>query len=354
MSKKTQLYSLIFVTLLLTSIGMYFRFSTNEKELIAAPKPKTASTELLPVEIYPVKAEELSNTVYTTGSLLASEETSLFSETSGKVTHIYFNEGAYVKKGTLLIKLNDSDLMAQKNRIELEIKLAEQTLNRQKLLFEKGGISREQFDAAQNKVQVLQAQADEVAARIEKTEVRAPFDGIVGLRKISPGAYLNPGTETATIQNVNQLHIEFSIPEKYFKTVQTGDTIRFRVSSSDSLYLAEVYAIEPKIDINTRTVIMRTRFDNTTAHLLPGLFAYIEYTIETINQAILIPTQALVPELKGQKVYVFQKGTVGQKSVETGLRTDTEVQIVSGLQPGDSVITTGILQIRPGMNVRVR
>lgn len=354
MSKKTKLTVLILLTLVIVSVFLFQRFSDKKESLIAAPRPLTNSSELLPVEVFSVSTRELSNTVYTTGTLISSEETSLFSETSGKVIEIHFIEGEVVEKNTLLIKLNDNDLKAQFNRTELEKTLAVQTLKRQKQLFEKGGISQEQFDAAQNRVQVLDAQLDEIKARIEKTEVRAPFRGIVGLRKISPGAYLNPGTETATIQNIDRLNIEFSVPEKYFKSVQTNDVIKFRVSGSDSLYKAQVYAIEPKIDINTRTVIMRARFDNRQAGLLPGLFAYIEYTIETIQEAILIPSQALVPELKGQKVYVYKSGSVGERQVETGLRTDTEIQITAGLQPGDSVITTGILQIRPGMSVRVR
>jgi len=354
MTQNQKLTALILFTLTIVAVLIYFRFSQNSEQLIAAPIPLTESGELLPVEVFRTIAKPLANKIYTTGTLLASEEASLFSETSGKVTDIYFKEGEYVSKNTLLIKLNDRDLTAQLDRIGLEKTFAETTLRRQKQLFEKGGISREQYDLAQNKVQVLQAQMDETRARIEKTEVRAPFDGIIGLRQISNGAYLNPGTLTANIQNLDDLNIEFSIPEKYFRNAKVDDVIQFKVSGIEKYFNATVYAIEPQIDINTRTIIMRAKFDNRTAKLLPGLFAYIEYKLETIENAILIPSQSIVPELKGQKVFILKNGLVTQRSVETGIRTDTEVQILSGVSAGDSVITTGILQIRPGMPVQVK
>jgi membrane fusion protein (multidrug efflux system) len=354
MTQNQKLTALILFTLSVVTLLIYFRFSQDTERLIAAPVPLTESGDLIPVEIFKAKAKPLANKIFTTGTLLASEEASLFSETSGKVTDIYFKEGEYVTKNTLLIKLNDNDLIAQLDRIGLEKTFAETTLRRQKQLFEKGGISREQFDLAKNKVQVLQAQMNETRARIEKTEVRAPFDGIIGLRQISNGAYLNPGTLTANIQNLDDLNIEFSIPEKYFRSVNVNDEIEFKVSGIESYFKAVIYAIEPQIDVNTRTVIMRAKFDNRTAKLLPGLFAYIEYKLETIKNAILIPSQSIVPELKGQKVFILKNGLVTQSSVDTGIRTDTEVQILSGVSPGDSIITTGILQIRPGMPVQVK
>lgn len=354
MSNKTKIFILAIVTI---TGALYFlapHFFKESKNIIAAPKPQNLASDLLPVDVVVIKTQELSNKIYTTGSLLASEETALYSESNGKVTQISFNEGQAVAKGTLLIKLNDRDLIAQLDRIKIEKKFAQTTLDRQKQLFEKGGISREQFDQAQNTVNILNAQLDEVTAKIEKTEVRAPFDGIIGLRQISAGAYLTPSVLAATIQNLTVLNVEFSLPEKYFKNANVGDIVQFRVSGVDSLFSAQIYAIEPQIDINTRTVVMRARFDNKTAKLLPGLFAYIEYNLEKIENAILIPTQAVVPELKGQKVYILKDGIVDEKSIETGIRTDTEIQVLQGVQFGDSVITTGILQIRKGMNVQAR
>lgn len=354
MSNKTKISILAIVTIVAALYFVAPRFFKESKNIIAAPNPQNLANDLLPVDVVVIKTNELANRIYTTGTLLASEETALYSESNGKVTQISFKEGQSVSKGTLLIKLNDRDLVAQLDRIKIERQFAKTTLDRQKQLFEKGGISREQFDQAQNSVNILNAQLDEITAKIEKTEVRAPFDGIIGLRQISAGAYLTPSVLAATIQNINDLNVEFSLPEKYFNNAKVGDIIQFRVSGVDSLFSARIYAVEPQIDINTRTVVMRARFDNRNANLLPGLFAYIEYSLEKIENAILIPTQAVVPELKGQKVYLLKDGKVDEKSIETGIRTDTEIQVLQGVQLGDSVITTGILQIRKGMNVQAR
>ncbi|TNE73900.1 efflux RND transporter periplasmic adaptor subunit [bacterium] len=354
MTNRTKLAALVGVTVVAAVALFWPSINQEAKVLIPAPVVSNNGSGVLPVDVSVVSEEFLANEIRTTGTLLASEETALFSESSGKVTDIYFKEGQQVKKGTLLIKLNDKDLVAQLDRIKIEKEFADKTMERQKLLFEKGGISREQYDQAQNRVNILQAQVDETIAKIEKTEVRAPFDGIVGLRQISPGAYLTPSIQTASIQNLDVLNLEFSIPEKYFNVVKAGDTIQFTVSNNELAYSAEIYAVEPQIDINTRTVVMRAHFNNKEAKLLPGLFAYIRYTIESINNAILVPSQSIVPELKGQKVYVIRGGLVDEKPVETGMRTDQHVQVTKGLAAGDSVITTGILQIRKGMPIQVR
>jgi membrane fusion protein (multidrug efflux system) len=354
MSNKAKLTALISATVVIAVFFLWSRFSAEATSLIPAPDRSSSNTGNLPVDIYVFKNQFLANSIQTTGTLLASEETALFSESSGKVTHIFFNEGEYVKKGTLLFQLNDKDLVAQLDRIRIEKSFAETTLARQKQLFDKGGISQEQFDQAQNRVNVLQAQIEETLAKIEKTQVRAPFDGIIGLRQISNGAYLTPSVPTATIQNLDILNLEFSVPEKYFNRVKPGDEITFSVSNGEKEYKAEIYAIEPQIDINTRTVVMRARFNNREDRLLPGLFAYITYNIDTVENALLVPSQAIVPELKGQKVFVYNNGTIDEKAIDTGIRTDVNVQVTKGLQVSDSVVVTGILQVRKGMPVRIR
>lgn len=354
MSSKAKLIALISATVLVVAFFICSRFSAEATSLIPAPKRSSSNSGALQVDIYVLRGQYLVNSLQTTGTLLASEETALFSESSGKVTNIYFNEGEYVKKGTLLFQLNDKDLVAQLERFKIEKSFAETTLERQKQLFNKGGISQEQYDLAQNRVNILQAQIDETLAKIEKTQVRAPFDGVIGLRQISNGAYLTPSVKTATIQNLDVLNVEFSVPEKYFDRVKPGDTITFSVSNGETQYQAEIYAIEPKIDINTRTVVMRARFNNREARLLPGLFAYITYTIDSVENALLVPSQAIVPELKGQKVFVYKNGFIDEKIIETGVRTDQNVQVTKGLVASDSVVVTGILQVRKGMPVQIR
>ncbi|MDW8466642.1 MAG: efflux RND transporter periplasmic adaptor subunit [Chloroherpetonaceae bacterium] len=193
---------------------------------------------------------------------------------------------------------------------------------------------------------------DIIKAQIDKTEVRAPFNGVVGLRYVSVGSYISPTTRIASIQNICPLKLDFSIPEKYATLVRKGDKVLFRVQGIDKVLEGQVYAIEPKIDPATRTLPIRAIYPNSDRRILPGAFAEVELLLQNADSAVMIPSEALVPELKGQKVFVAKQGKAVAKSVEIGLRTDREIQVTSGLSDGDTVITTGILQLRPGMAVQ--
>lgn len=309
---------------------------------------------ILPVDVYPIDYKTLDNEIFVTGTLRALEETELHAEASGRVTIINFTEGQNVKKGQVLIQLNDNELQARWSRINVELDFANKTLNRQQKLFDKGGISREQFERTLSQVNVLKAQRDETVAQINERKIVAPYDGTIGLRYISPGDYISPSTKTAWLHKISDLILEFSVPEKYFQEISVDDRVTFTITNIDSVFDTRIYAVEPKIDPDTRTVIIRALFKNQDYYLKPGLFAYVQYRLNSIDNAILIPTQALVPELKGQKVYLYKMGKVYEKSVLTGKRTDNYIQITDGLVPGDTVITTGILQIRQGMSVRIR
>ena len=312
-----------------------------------------AGSDPLSVDVHIVEPRIYENKIFTTGTLLANESIDIRSEISGKITELYLEEGREVEAGEVLLKINDSELQAQLEQAEYRIGLAEVREERQQQLLERGGISQEQYDATLNELNVLRSQADLIKAQIEKTEILAPFDGIVGLRYVSNGSYISPNTEIANLQSINPIKIEFSIPERYAGVVEDGSKVIFNVQGQDEDFEASIYAIEPRIESQTRTLRMRALGDNTEGKLLPGAFANLELILEEIDDALMIPTISVIPELQGQKVFVLRNGQVQEQKVTTGIRTESDVQILNGLAPGDSVLTTGLLQVRTGMQVKV-
>jgi len=308
---------------------------------------------VVPVKAHIVSLETLSNSVYTTGTILANEEVELRSEISGKIIKILFKEGSYVNKGDLLIKINDADLQAQLRRAESKVKLSEEKESRQRQLRDGNLISQEEYDNTVGELNVNQADYDLIKAQIDKTEIRAPFGGIVGLRSVSEGSYVTTATVMARLQDFNSIKVDFSIPEKYSASVKTGDELEFKISGSNRLFQAKVYAIEPKINPGTRTLQIRAICNSSYKELIPGAFANVELNLKQIADAILIPTVSIVPELKGQKVFLYKNGIVNAQNVEIGIREETRVQIISGLQKGDTVITSGILQVKPKSKVKI-
>lgn len=314
---------------------------------------KSSSTGSLPVKAHITKYETLDNKVLTTGTVLANEEVDLKSEVDGKITKIFFHEGSYVNKGDLLVKINDADLQAQLQSAKSRLELQKDTEYRQKQLLEKEAISQEDYDMTANQLQVNQAEVELIKAQIAKTEIRAPFSGIVGLKNVSDGSFVNNSTVIASLQNINPIKIDFSIPERYSSMVSVGDEINFTISGNNKRYIGKVYAIEPKIDPVTRTLQIRALCSNTGREILPGSFANVELVLKKIENAILVPSEALIPDIKGQKIFVYKNGSAVPQQVETGIRTDLNVQLTSGVSEGDTIITSGMLQLRPGNSVSI-
>lgn len=317
-----------------------------------APAASTGNSAVS-VDVFVVQPDTVEDNIFTTGTLIANEEVELASESSGLIEEIYLKEGQPVEKGELLIKINDSELKAQLNRAEFRLNLAEDREKRQTQLLDKGGISQEEYDATLNEVNVLRAEVALIEAQIAKTEIRAPFSGNVGLKYVSDGSYITPNTRIATLQDIDPIKIDFSIPERYAGMLEVGNKVEFEVSGLEETLVASVYAKEPRIDTETRSLQVRATSRNNTGKLLPGAFADLELTLSTIDNALMVPSISLVPELQGQKVYVLRNGKVQPQSVQTGLRNETKVQITEGISAGDSVLTTGLLQVRPGMAVNI-
>lgn len=345
---KRLLFTLLVVLVLLFLLGRrlgWFDFRKPEA------KAQTTSTAGLPVRGLIIRPATLDNRIFSSGTVLPDESVELSSEASGKITAIYFREGERVRKGDLLLTINDADLQAQLQRLKYQETLLSEREFRQRRLLEKEAVSQEVYDRALADLNTNRAEMMMVEAQIAKTRVKAPFDGIIGLRMVSEGSYITPNTRIASLVKMQPVKIEFSIPERYASEVRPGNKISFTIGSTSKTYLAEVYAIEPIIDQSTRTLRLRALYPNPGLEVIPGSFATIELVLRTYYEAVTIPTEALVPMLGSQTVYVYKGGFAEPVEVETGLRTSDVIQVLSGLNGGDTIITTGILQLRKGMPV---
>ncbi len=338
------------LTLLFFSIALFSQCKSSKKE---EQKNVGQGKQIMTVSGIVLQARKLDNIVRTTGTLRAFDEVELHAETSGRITKIYFIEGSHVNKGDLLVKINDEDLRAQFNKIELQIKLNEAQVNRQNELLKISATSQQEFDIAENQLNSLRADKEALNAAIKKTEIHAPFNGVIGLRYVSEGSYVSPASQIASIQNINPVKIDFSIPEKYSAVVNKNDVVNFYIEETEQQFTGRVYAIEPKIDLSTRSLQVRALCDNKTEKIIPGSFARIELSLKEINNALMVPTQAIIPVLKGQTVFVARDGMAESVPVKTGLRTESEVQVTEGLQTGDTVITTGMNSLKPKTLVSV-
>ncbi len=314
-------------------------------------KPNAGPTS---VGIMVVRSESLDEKILTTGTIVPNEEVDIRSEVSGRVTSIGFREGDYVSRGMVLLRINDADLQAQLQKLNANRKLADANEQRLKRLFDKEAISRAEYEISQTNLTGTVADIENLKAQLAKTVIRAPFNGTVGLRQISVGSYISPASPIATLTNMNPAKIDFSVPAKYANIVRRGSRIQFTVEGSDSRRTGTVYAVEPKVNPETRALLLRAISPNPNGTMVPGAFARIEVVLSARGNAIVVPTEALIPEQNGQKVFVVRNHKAESVPVEIGLRTDKSVEIRSGLSVGDSLITSGIQMVKPGGEVLVQ
>ena len=306
------------------------------------------------VEVYVVHPQNLENNILASGTLLAFDEVDLHCDVAGKITQLNLNEGESVKKGDLLVKLFDADLQAQLKKLQAQKETADKTEQRLKQLLPINGIGQQDYDNAFTQQKSLQADIDNLNAQIQKTEIRAPFNGVVGLKNVSIGAYLTPTQSVATLQNISQLKMDFTIPEKYASTIRKGDVLKFQVDGSNESFVAKTYAIEPQIDAETRSIKARALVQNVSNALLPGAFAKIDLGLKSIDGALLVPTQSIIPEARFKKIIVVKNGKADFRKVETGVRNESMIQITSGIESGDSIVTTGILYVKPNSVLKIK
>jgi membrane fusion protein, multidrug efflux system len=305
------------------------------------------------VAVHVVTPESVLDVVATTGTLRANEEVQLVGEANGRITRVLFDEGSVVRRNQLLVKINDDDLQAQRNSTLQRLQLAEMGESRRARLLEIGGVSQEEYDQIRNEVGVLRAEVQRIDAQIARTEIRAPFDGTIGLRAVSPGSFLSSQSPVATLRQIDPIKLDFDVPERHAGRVRLGDVVTFQVEGAAGEHRATVYALEPGISAETRTLRVRAQGANREGLLRPGGFAQVTLTLEQIAEALMVPTTAIVSAQDRTLVFVIREDKAEPRPVQTGVRTAGQVQIVSGIEAGDSVITTGLQMVRPGAPVQV-
>ena len=354
MNKITK-WSIVGVIVLGAGFLAYQHLMPHEnKEMKEAPKEAgNRQSKALNVRAVVLSQQGLTDGIFVSGSLVPDEEVNLSFESSGKITDIFFKEGTHVEKGELLAKINDAPLQADLRKKQAQVKLMQDRLFRAKALLEKEAVSKEAFQEAEANLAALEAEIEGVEAQIEQTELRAPFSGIIGLRQVSVGAYATTTTEVATLTKTAPLKVEFNVPERYAGMLPEGTELTFTAEGDLTTRNAKVYASDSRVDPETRTFAIRAIYPNADGRLIPGRYVNVNLVTQRFENTLAVPSEAIVSEMGIDKVFVCKNGKAQPVEIAKGLRTDAMVQVLRGLVPGDTVITSGTMQLRSGQNVVV-
>lgn len=354
MNKITK-WSIVGVIVLGSGFLAYQHLMPHEnKEMKEAPKEMgKRQSKALNVRAVVLSQQGLTDGIFVSGSLVPDEEVSLSFESSGKITDIFFKEGTHVEKGELLAKINDAPLQADLRKKQAQVKLMQDRLFRAKALLEKEAVSKEAFQEAEANLAALEAEIEGVEAQIEQTELRAPFSGIIGLRQVSVGAYATTTTKVATLTKTSPLKVEFNVPERYAGMLPEGTELTFTAEGDLTTRHAKVYASDSRVDPETRTFAIRAIYPNTDGKLIPGRYVNVNLVTQRFDNTLAVPSEAIVSEMGIDKVFVCKNGNAQPVEIAKGLRTDAMVQVLRGLVPGDTVITSGTMQLRSGQKVVV-
>lgn len=306
---------------------------------------QSGNSKALSVLTEVVKLDESSKAIYASGTLVPNEEVEIRSEVAGRLVSLNIREGLLIPKGSIIAKIKADDIAAQLKKLAMEEQLAKQIEARQKKLLEINAISKEEYEIAANKVGTLSADKELLQVALERTTLKAPFSGKIGLKNISEGAYISPTTVIATLVQINPIKLDFTVPERYLNDVKLGQELLFEVDGSAGTFNARIVALDPKIDPNLRTLKVRAQANNSSGKLYPGMFVKVNLKLNS-TPAIMIPSETIIPILGGKKVYVKQGGRVKEMLIETGLRNEKFVQVLSGLNVGDSLITTSLMNLK--------
>jgi len=340
-----RLIQIIAVAAVVTALILIKIFAlTPKKEKAVQP----AANPPLPVECYLCRDTLVDYRIETVGTLNAREEVNIVSEITRKVIAIKMKEGALVSAGQLLFKLDDADITSRISKLTIQERLAEANESREKILLASGGISQERFEETSNTRQTLQAEIDILKVDLAKTEIRAPFSGKIGLRNVSTGALVTPGTVLANLQDIGRLTLDFSVPERYARDLQPGSPVYFTTDYLPEKLVASVEAAEPAVDERTRTLLVRASVQNVGGNLVPGTSARVSLVLKEQALSIFVPTSALIPSIKGYTVFINRGGKALASPVKTGIRNSDLVQVLEGLKPGDTLVMTNLLRIKNG------
>ncbi len=345
-------FNLVLAFLTLSSAFISCKDKKKDAGQLAAAQAQQQQT--LTVDALIASTSALNADIEVPGTILANESTEIHPEVSGRVVQLHVREGSFVSKGALLAKLYDGDLQAQLKKLEVQLKIAEQTEQRQAQLIKIQGISQQEYDLSLLQVSNLKADMDIIREGIRKTEIRAPFNGKLGLKNISEGAYVTSATIVTTISQINQLKIQFNVPEKYGSQLKNGQSINFTIDGSTKTFTANILAAEVQMDENTRSLAIRGLVKNSDPALIPGVFAKVKIVLGQSLDAIMIPTIVVQPQGRKKLVYLYKDGKSMPVDITTGVRDSSNVQVLTGLSAGDTVITTGLLFLRPGADVKLK
>ncbi len=298
-----------------------------------------------------VSAETIENALTTTGTLLPWEAVEVRAEVSGRITRLGFAEGTSVRAGQTLATLDTGVLDAQIEAARTRRDLAAVQAARRRELYGIGGLARQELDAAEADVRVLDAELAQLRAEAARLRIVAPFSGQIGLRAVSVGAFVSPGDRIATLSATDRLRLEFAVPELYLGRVGVDDAVVFTVPGQERTFRATVYAVEPAVAQETRAFTVRAQTVNPGG-LSPGAFAQVELVTDRADDAVVVPASAVVPGVDSSAVWVVSGGLAQRRSVLTGIRTSDRVQVVGAVSAGDTVLTSGTDQVRPGQPVR--
>ncbi len=325
--------------------------SSSKEETKTTSKP--AFPPAAKVDGYIVTPQLLSQDIEVPGSLAAYQEVELHPEVAGRVTGVYFREGSNVGQGAVLIKIYDGDQQAQLQKLLVQLKTADQTALRYAALLKINGVSQQEYDLNVLAVNNIRADINIVRTNIYKTAIRAPFSGKIGTTTITPGAYVSPATAITTLRKVSQLKLEFTVPEKYGPQMKPGNLIHFTIENNAAAYAARVTATENNITAATRSLKVIALVTNPNAQLIAGAFAKVQIPLGSNDAALMIPTQAIIPQARNKKVIAVRNGIATMETVTTGIRDSAMVEVTTGLKAGDTVLITGLLATKPGSKVQL-
>lgn len=322
----------------------------------SSKKTETAGTQpnasmSIPVQYVVAGKDTTTTELKLTGSVLANESIELHTEISGRITAIYFKEGESVTQGKVLVMLNNEDLLAQAKKLDLNIQLAKTNEDRQLKMLNIKAISQEEYDGVANQLNTLLAEKEILQAQINKTYIKAPFNGVVGLRQVSVGSIVSPTTILANFTQLNPVKIEFAVSDKYAGRLKKGDKVSIAYGNDPTTYTATIYALDNEVDVVSRSLKIRALADNRSGKWVPGSFVLVELPLSMNTNSIMLPSEVIIPEMNRQKVLTVQGGRVASKSIQVGQRYASGVEILGGLSAGDTIIATGLLQLKDSMMV---
>ncbi|MFA5420219.1 MAG: efflux RND transporter periplasmic adaptor subunit [Bacteroidales bacterium] len=331
--------------LLLLLPGLIFLISCNR----AKTETKNTTPSALQVNALILSPRYFESRFIANANLIPYEETELKAPISGTVLAINFQEGQEVLKGQPLVQLDDRIWKARIRGLQAQLSIARSDVERNQSLLEVQGVSQEIVDKANSLIEELQAQVDELQVNISLANVSAPFNGRVGMRNFSLGSYLTQGQTITSLVQKDRLKVDFNIPERLMQFLKKGEEIKM-VYQNDTLS-AVIYAIDPKVNIDSRTLRVRCEMPNPEEKYMPGVFVEVIIPVSKDDKALVVPTSAVIPDLNAQTIYVYQGGKARRRTVQLGDRTDKQVRIRSGLNPGDTIITTGLMEVKDQLPV---